>query len=228
MLAPADAVRSGSVLSTQVFNEDLTEYFRQQGTDTRTCFTTEFNFSADGKPYRFSTADASLDLDALCAIVSSGTASASEALLGDLYPYMDITLVGQQTHGKYCSGLMFEAEDFYQDYAEELGGTFAAEGEEYTAGWGLYVMYSRFADKDGVTRCMPDGLTPDIGAEDDPLDGYALGDPRETMLSKALGLYGWQTASPASRRPAVRLGDKVGADPLRPGFGMRIVLPQER
>ena len=140
---------------------------------------------------------------------------------------MDITLVGQQSHGKYCSGVMMEGPDFYDDYANQMDDATVKKGKKYTANWGLYVMYSRFADKNGETRCMPDGLTPDTEVEDDPLDGYQLGDPQETMLAKALELAGYTSKSPASRKvksTRTNLKPLEGIDPFRPEFGMRIVL----
>ena len=45
---------------------------------------------------------------------------------------------------------------------------------------------------------MPDGIAPDVEVEDDPLDGFALGDPGETMLSAALGLIEGRTRSAAA------------------------------
>lgn len=225
MIAPPEVVNSGAVLSTEVFNEALTEYFASREEDTNTYFQTEFNFKAGNKTYSFSTKDANPGLDKLYAIVSSGSASASEAILCDLYPYMDVTLLGEKTHGKYCSGLMLTAEDFYADYADQLGTEFAAEGKEYTANWGMYVMYSRFADKDGVTRCMPDGLTPDVEVSDDPLDGFQLGDPQETMLATVLARCGYQAAPKAAPRSVpAPAWEKVDAEPFRPGFGMMIKL----
>ena len=120
---------------------------------------------------------------------------------------------------------MLTAKDFYVDYADQLGTEFAAEGKEYTANWGMYVMYSRFADKDGVTRCMPDGLTPDVEVSDDPLDGFQLGDPQETMLATALARCGYQTAPKAAPRSVpAPAWEKMDTEPFRPGFGMMIKL----
>lgn len=228
LLAPEAEVKAGSVLSTEVYNAELTAYFQQNHEDTKSYFSTDFVLNK-GKEneYSFSTADANIGITKLYAIIESGTASASEAILCDLFPYMDITLVGQQSHGKYCSGVMMEGPDFYDDYANQMDDATVKKGKKYTANWGLYVMYSRFADKNGETRCMPDGLTPDTEVEDDPLDGYQLGDPQETMLAKALELAGYTSKSPASRKvksTRTNLKPLEGIDPFRPEFGMRIVL----
>ena len=136
---------------------------------------------------------------------------------------MDITLLGEKSHGKYCAGLMLKAENYFKTYAEELGEEFAAEGRERTTNWGMYLMYSRFADKDGVTRCMPDGLTPDIVVKDRPDDGIQLGDPDEKMLAQALSLCGYSPAPKGSRRSApISAQEKVTTEPFHPAFGMMI------
>lgn len=227
MLAPEAEVLAGSVMATEVYNAALTEFFRSRGTDTNTYFKTEYDFNSDNKSYKFSTKGANLGLDKLYAIISSGSASASEALICDLYPYMEVKMVGEQSHGKYCSGLMMQATDFFDDYAEDLGTKFATEGKKYTKNWGLYVMYSRFADKDGKTLCMPDGLTPDYKVADDPLDSFQLGDPQETMLAKALSLCGYKATAQAARRGAALQLEPVAETFERPGSGLRIQLPEQ-
>ena len=224
MLAPEAVVKSGAVLSTEVYNVNLTKYYASlEDYDTNTYFKTDFTIETGGKERAFSTANANPDLDKLYCIVTSGSASASEALICELYPYMPVTLVGEKTHGKYCTGLMIKAENYYKTYVDELGEEFAAEGKKYTANWGMYLMYSRFADKDGVTRCMPNGLTPDVDIDDRPDEGIPLGDPAERMLARTLSLCGYTAAPQATRRgvPAPVQG-KVDAEPFRPGFGMMI------
>ena len=231
MLAPEEEVRNGSVLSTEVYNAVLTRLYEKDGQDTRTCFRTDYRFSAGGKDYAFSTAGANARIGKLYALISGRSASASEALIGNLTPYLDITLVGERSHGKYCSGVMLEAPDFYDDFKDELtkqqGQAFVTEGKQATRGWGLYLMVSRFADKDGVTRCMPAGLAPDLEVEDNPLDGFQLGDPQETMLARALALCGYpQAAAPAARRRAVPQRTPIPDDSWRPEPAGRIRLPQ--
>ena len=232
MLAPEAAVKAGDILATEIYNADLTEYFKSYGRDTNTYFTTEYSFNSGGKDYKFSTDGANIGLEKIYAIISAGSASASEALLCDLYPYMDITLVGEQSHGKYTTGIMLEGPEFYEDNAEQvkknMGSIGVTEGKKYTDNWGLYVMWSRFADKNGETRCMPDGLKPDVGVKDVPWDGYQLGDAQETMLAVALGQCGYKPKTQLSRRPAtIELGERVETAPHRADFGRFIVLPPE-
>ncbi len=230
MLAPEAAVKAGDILATEIYNADLTEYFKSYGRDTNTYFTTEYSFNSGGKDYKFSTDGANIGLKKIYAIISAGSASASEALLCDLYPYMDITLVGEQSHGKYTTGIMLEGPEFYEDNAEQvkknMGSIGVTEGKKYTDNWGLYVMWSRFADKNGETRCMPDGLKPDVGVKDVPWDGYQLGDAQETMLAVVLAQCGYKPKTQLSRRPAtIELGERVETAPHRADFGRFIVLP---
>ena len=145
---------------------------------------------------------------------------------------MDITLVGEQSHGKYTTGIMLEGPEFYEDNAEQvkknMGSIGVTEGKKYTDNWGLYVMWSRFADKNGETRCMPDGLTPDVEVGDKPWDGYQLGDAQETMLAVVLAQCGYKAKAQLSRRPVpIELGERVETAPHRADFGRFIVLPPE-
>jgi C-terminal processing protease CtpA/Prc len=228
LLAPEEAVRSGSVLSTEIYNARLTEIYEKNGEDTNTYFRTEYTFNAgEANEYTLQVADANIGISKLYAIIASGSASASEAVLCDLFPYLDVTMVGKQSHGKYCSGLMMKGPDFYDDFANQLGENTVKKGKRYTKNWGLYVMYSRFADKNGETRCMPNGLTPDVEVDDDPLDLFQLGDPQETMLAATLKLAGYQSKAPTARKAdSMRLPIEhlEGIDPFRPEFGMRIIL----
>ena len=86
----------------------------------------------------------------------------------------------------------------YESVKESLEEGEYEKALPYVDNWGIYVMYARYADCNGVTLSMPDGIAPDFEAEDDPLDGYALGDPGETMLATALGLIEGRTRSAAT------------------------------
>ena len=35
-------------------------------------------------------------------------------------PYMDVEVIGKQTHGKYCSGVMLEGKEWYEDLVEMM------------------------------------------------------------------------------------------------------------
>ena len=88
-------------------------------------------------------------------------------------------------------------------------------------------MYSRFANRNGDTECMPDGIPADVAAVDDPRDGCQLGDPDETMLKVALQRAGFfsGTQSSIQRAPARIIERPVPFErPEKPGM---VKLPSE-
>lgn len=156
-------------------------------------------------------------------MVSSGSASASEALLIGLMPYMDIELIGENTHGKYCGGYMLEADEWYEGVVEtyaELAKKYPTEYSDfdttfpefsgwknYVADWGIYVMISTYSDKNGNNPCRPNGLAPSIEVADEPRESYPLGDEREALLRAALTKAGKTDLAPltgTSSRSVVR------------------------
>ena len=197
MLAPADVVASGSVLSTEVYNDEYMAYFKEQNEDLSTYFTTQFKQAHNDKMYNLNTSDANLGLTKIYALVASGTASASESILVCLMPYMDIEVIGEQTHGKYCSGIMQEGKAWYQKNANAISKIpELVDWKQHIGGWGIYLMISMYADKDGNNPCMPNGLTPDVKATDLFEEPYPLGDEREALLNIALQKAGKTDLTP--------------------------------
>jgi hypothetical protein len=195
MLAPEAEVKAKSILSTEVWNDFYMDYYKKHNKDLNTYFETQYKQEHNKKMYNLNTADANIGLNKIYALVGEGTASASESVLVCLMPYMDIEIIGSQTHGKYCSGIMWSGEEWYQDVEDsykDSGKNFATEAPQYAdwkkymKNWGIYVMISMYADKDGNNPCMPDGLLPDVEADDFFEESYPLGDEREAMLNVAL------------------------------------------
>lgn len=207
MLAPESAVSAGGVYQTEQWNDEYMAYWKEENADLNTYFSTEHKLASYG--LNINTQDANIGLNKIYALISSGTASASEGLLIGLMPYMDVQLIGTNSHGKYCTGIVFESEDIYKNPPKELDN------------WGIYVMVSFYADKNGENPCMPDGLVPDVSVEDDVMDGYQLGDENETMLHAALELAGKTDFAPASRSISASVYE---TRPLHVGslFGKRI------
>lgn len=174
MLAPQQAVASGQVFEREVYNNYLTEYLQKQGASMETCFATDYTYQDGDTEKNVSTQDANIGLEKIYALIGTGSASASEALLGGLMPYMDVRLIGEQSSGKYCTGMMLAAEDAYNEVPEAIRN------------WGLYVMISIYQNAAGETPCMPDGLRPDVGVDDEPMLAYVLGDVNEPLLRQAL------------------------------------------
>lgn len=184
LIAPEAVVKEGAVFNRNIFNKNLTDKMEQDE-----CFATEYTFQTDGGDVTFKPGEANLSLPRLWVITTGQSASASESLICGLKPYMDVTLVGTTTYGKFCGGYLIKAEDWYNAIAESKESSInAQEGLSMTAGWGIYIITSRYADCNGVTLSMPSGIPADYEVLDNPVDGFDLGDPDESMLSAVLSL----------------------------------------
>lgn len=211
MFAPKANVDAGDIFEKEEYNDILTEIYREAGISLETPFMTEYDY--DEIDLHVSTKDANIGLERIYGLISPNTASASEALLSGLMPYMDVRLIGEASHGKYCTGLMMSGEDAYENCPEEIKN------------WGVYVMVSIYQNAAGETPCMPDGLQPDTPVQDDQIPLYQLGDVNEPLLRAALTQAGKQydraNARSRSMSPALQHIDI----PQKPVFGKRILLP---
>ena len=226
MLAPEDEVIAGSVFETSVYNKVLTG----GDWDKPTCFAEDFTVSDSEGTHTVSVAGANPGIKHLYAIMTEDSASASESILVGLMPYLDVRIFGQKSGGKYCTGIMYSAKDWFEDYDDQLKDNQRELGKKYADKWGIYVMIARFADKLGNTPCMPDGFEPDYYVEDNPTEPYPLGDEREAMLAAVLAHLGGKTlpapGKAAARAPGLQpqpLGARIPLerDPL---YSSRILL----
>ena len=248
LLAPEAEVKAGALYQTAVYNgsdysKALEKYY---GADySNIYFKTKHEWTYKDKKFMYDTSDANIGLTKIYALVSDATASASEAILVSMMPYLDVEIIGAQTTGKHCSGVMFEASEYYQDYedyAAELKKKSQKDYKEfvdkfwkyysgwkqYVGDWGLYVMVSTYADKDGNNACRPNGLVPDVQVADEPRETYPLGDDREDLLRMALTRAGYQDFTPItrsdSRHAASGLGNSINWNHQE---GRRILLKPE-
>ena len=235
MLAPQDKVTNKEVFQTEVYNKDYMDYYKKEGVDLNTYFETEYNFKDhNDKDHSYSTKDYNLGLNKIYALVSSGSASASESVLVGLLPYMNIEIIGEQTHGKYCTGWILSATDWFEGNKDffKAGADYEEyqKWETYAKNWGIYVMVSRYADKNGNCPCMPNGFNPDIEVIDRFYEPYDLGDDREALLRKALTKAGYTNFTPiednkGTSRAAIRnIGVPFKTVSRNPLDGKRIVL----
>ena len=222
MLAPEEDVLNGALYQTSVWNKTN----GQDSSFFRTNFTNE---TSTGDYSKISTKGSNISSGKkvnIYAIMTGGSASASESILVGLIPFMNVTIVGEQSYGKYCSGTMLSAVDWYTGNIEVYRKYYGSKFDEYSKyadNWGAYIMYARFADKDGNTPCMPDGFAPDVEARDNPEDPTLLGDPKEQMLSVVLGLIeGKAPAALPSTKASVLADRKLEIQHRPANFGMHI------
>ena len=223
MLAPESAVRDSAVFEKEVYNANIRKSWGEDYGTSR--FTTHYDFTSSRKSYKFSTADANIGLEKIYALVSGDTASAAESILVGLGPYLDIEIIGTQTYGKYCGGIMYGACEWYEDYRKYIPETDYENGIKYCTNWGIYLMISRYADCNGNTPCMPSGFVPDFEVSDNPVEAIPLGDPSEKMLSVALQHAGYVSTASTAVKPSSAAPAQEAA-PVQPSGapkGLRIL-----
>jgi C-terminal processing protease CtpA/Prc len=173
ILAPASAVRNKDVFQIQIWNAAYTQYWKSKGNDMKERFT--------------DTLPVNMDLSRLFVLTSDNSASASEATIIALEPYMDVIRIGAKTSGKFCGGGLISPEKIYKD------------SKYYSAikNWGMYIMYFRYTNKDETY--YKEGLEPDVEAKENYLNLYPLGDEGDPLLGRAIAqITGQQYVEPRS------------------------------
>ena len=215
MFAPAANVKAGELYMQEIYNTELTDEFTKQlgknFNKTYLSFVHEMGKEGSEGHLKYNTEDANIGLDKIYAIVDSNTASASESLLVGLSPFVDIVTIGQQSHGKYCTGYILGTGDVYETVPTAISK------------WGIYVMVATYADRDGKNMARPVGIVPSVEAEDSPWDGYDVGNENETMLKAALSAAGKKYALKATTR-SLDLRPRIDLKPMhnKYKFGKRI------
>lgn len=220
MLAPgSDVINGKTVFHTEVYNKTMTNQYKERGEDLNTYFSTIQKVSTDGTSKTLtevSIADAILSPSKIYFLMTSNTASASEGVIVGLSPYVPIEKIGNQSYGKYCTGWMVSSSDIYKTVPSVIKN------------WGMYLMVSTFADANGNNASRPDGFAPDYKVDDNPFDGYQLGDENETMLKFALTRAGKVYPEVSSTRSIKELPYSiVMGKPHQASFGMSIGFPKD-
>ncbi len=134
--------------------------------------TQEFNADKDkyGKHLKknFPEPQVNLSLQNLYVLSSRGTASASEAIVNCLRPYMNVVLIGDTTSGKYTAVNVFSDRD-----------------KPAKHDWAIFLVTSRIANANGDTDYI-NGFAPDYLVRDNMTT--PLGDENEPLFAKALQL----------------------------------------
>ena len=157
-LVPAG--NEGKVFITKSMNKNLVAAYRKEGVDVSTYFNHPSN---------------RLNIDKLYVLTSDETASASEELISGLKPYMDVTLIGDTTYGKYTSNFLLNDED---DQGTDENGIDYSE-------WALYLVVACCTNSRGEMD-FKNGFTPDYYLKDSYMK--PLGDPEEPLFAKAISL----------------------------------------
>ena len=105
-------------------------------------------------------------------LTSTGTASASELIINNLKPFMNVILIGEHTYGKNV-------------------GSFTITDNAKRWNYGLQpITFKILNSLDQSDYGTVNGFLPDYALTDDVLPYKLLGDPAETYLNKALSIIG--------------------------------------
>lgn len=161
-IAPEDVVKKKSVFLTQTWNDLYMEYYKSQGSDMNIYFHPDIPVN--------------LNLNTVYVLTTSSTASASEATISGLIPYMNVVKVGETTYGKYCGAALLTATDLMGNPDEEISN------------WLLSLVIYKFVNTQGFTE-FKDGIPADYEVEDSGLvAGIQLGDVNDPLIAKAISL----------------------------------------
>jgi len=167
ILAPASVVNRKDIFLTQTWNDELTSYFKRTGEDTNEYFMDNLSVN--------------MDLSRLYVLTMRFSASASEATMIGLKPYMDVIQIGEATHGKYYGGALLSP--MVYDSRKNIW-----IDDVEIDNWMMYLMVYRYADRNGDTS-FSGGLIPDYQVVEDY--NYLLpqlGDGRDPLFGKAISL----------------------------------------
>ena len=144
------------LMSKKVYNDTYTAELNK--TYGSSAFNTNFKMEANN----IST------LSRVFILTSNGTASASELVINNLKPFMDVILVGEHTYGKNV-------------------GSFTLTDSKNRWSYGLQPITFKIANSLNESNYgTKDGFLPNVTVVDNVLPFKQLGDPYETVLYKAL------------------------------------------
>ncbi len=183
--------------------QQLSSLVMKAADTTKVCYTLKYNSLVGpdwDESYKFVRTESPLGLDRVVFITSRSSASASEVVINSLKPYVNVTIIGDTTHGKPAGmniwGYPFPSNSVPKpDYKY----VFAPITFEYVNSTGEGRFY--------------EGMVPDIMAADDITRDF--GDPQEASLAAAIGfLQGTKakSSSPIKRRRVFSEGDQLPAN----------------
>ncbi len=196
LFAPLGAVLKKSVFLTQRWNDTYMDYFQRTDEDMNTYFHPDIPVN--------------LDLGRVFVLTTGSTASASEATISGLMPYMEVVRVGQTTYGKYCGAALLTPTDEKGNEDKEISN------------WLLSLVIYKFVNIMGFTE-FKDGIAPTFEVEDSGLlAGIPLGDENDPMVAKALS---WISGNGTKAQDAVvvpvagvEMLPELGVNPLKGGM----------
>ncbi len=154
-VAPKYVVEDKKVFLKMVYNRKLQNYFEQQDDDTDLY-------------YKFSASTGNLNLNKIYFLTTKGTASASEALITGLEPYMNVVMVGDTTRGKYTGAWVLPDTNKPPKH-----------------NWCMVPIVLKYSNASGFTN-FKDGVAPDVYVKDYLIPAYPFGNLNDEVLATAI------------------------------------------
>lgn len=146
----------GSLMARQEWNAQLTTAYKNQYGNG--VFDTQWLNEANNLK----------TLNRVYVLTSGGTASASELVINNLKPYMDVILIGGNTYGKNV-------------------GSITLSDDKKRWAYGMQPIVLRTVNSQGKSDYgTKDGFTPDFKVVDNVIPYFQFGDERETLLKVAI------------------------------------------
>ncbi len=163
-IAPKTNMEARDDLVVYNFNDDLQDYY-----------TENYGSESTYLKKKFVQNDYNLNLNKVYFFTTKRTASASELVITGLEPYMDVTVIGEITVGKYTGAWVIP------DLNDPPQHSYA-----------MLPIVLKYSNADGLTE-FKDGLTPDHEIQYDPIRVYNFGSTEDPMMVKAIELLGGAT-----------------------------------
>jgi hypothetical protein len=162
------AARVGKVMNKKVYNATYTAYLEKNSGSS--AFETLFKSEANNLG----------TLNRVFVLTAGNTASASELVINNLLPFMDVILIGENTYGKNVGSFTITDPNKRWDYGLQPI-TFLTNNAIGKSDYGTV-----------------SGFTPNYILKDNVLPYKALGNPGETYFNKALSIMGYASYQPSS------------------------------
>jgi len=159
----------GSIMNKKIYNKLFSSELKKSGTesDSITRFVSEAN-------------NVGALLSRVFILTSGNTASASELVINNLTPFMNVVLIGENTYGKNV-------------------GSFTITDSKKRWSYGLQpITFKIVNSKEESNYGTVDGFTPNYFKEDNIVPYYQLGDQNETYFKIALNIISGAVATKAN------------------------------
>lgn len=157
LIAPASVVSNAELFASLEYNEELqARLLETEGAES------------ENLKVKFKMGLYNLNLKHITFLTTKATASASELLITGLEPYMDVTIIGESTSGKYTGSWVICDTNTPKEHD-----------------WLIMPIVFRYANADGYTNFNA-GLKPDYYMNDDVAAAKPFGNINDPMLAYAL------------------------------------------